>query len=231
MDRWASAPRARERFNVPRPIGAATPLLAVAVVAACVALAGSPRLPLAVAVGALLLAGVRASFSVHDRSHLRRRADALMQTGAQVHPQSQLLVWRAGELTAERNRRSLARSLRRMVQEVERPSPLSASPLNRRGVRPHLELVRALADRVGSLERPVAAQGMVLVEQLLTDGIGSPLYQGGRVGDLPAALDACIAALEPVDEPLADRRPDSRPRTSLRGRAPSRLPLSSGGGR
>jgi hypothetical protein len=181
---------------------------------------------LAVACGALLLACVRASFAVHDLSLLRRRADALFQAGAQVHPQSQLLVWRAAELTAERNRRSLARSLRRMVQEVERPSPLSASPLNRRGVRPHLELVRALADRVGSLERPVAAQGMVLVEQLLTDGLGSPLYQGGQIGDLPAALGACIAALEPVDGLVADRRLDGRLRT-----AASSMRLSAGGGR
>jgi hypothetical protein len=231
MDRWASAQRAQRSFEVPRPIGAATPLLAVAVVAACTALAVSPRLPLALAAGALLFAGVRAFSAARDRSLLRRQADALLQTGAHVHPQSQLLLWRSAELTAERNRRSLARSLRRIVQEVERPSPLSASPLNRRGVRPHLELVRALADRVGSLERPVAAQGMVLVEQLVTDGLGSSLYQGGRSGDLPEAVAACIAALEPVDGLAADRRLDGRSMAGVRGRAPSRLPLSSGGGR
>jgi hypothetical protein len=229
MGHWASPQSARESFSV-SPFRAVAPLLAVAVLAAA-ALAGPRRPPLALASGALLLAGLRAFSAARDRSRLRRPADGLLQAGAQVHPQSRLLVWRAAELTAERNRRSLARWLRRIVHEVQRPSPLSASPLNRRGVRPHLELVRSLADRVGSVERPVAAQGMAVVEQLLTDGLASPLYEGGRSGDLPAAVGACIAALQPSEGLAAGDPRDARLIMDVHGGAASRLPLTSGAGR
>lgn len=220
MGLWAFSQRAREGFRAPRPLRAATPPLAAGVLAGSAALLASPRVPLVLAGGFLLLAGFRALSAFYDRSRLRRQADLLLQTGVRVHPQSRLLVWRAAELTGRRNRRSLARSLHGIVRELERPSLISAVPLNRRGVRPHLELVRALADRVGALERPVAAQGMILVEQLMTDGPASPLYLGGRSGDLPASVGACFDALD------RDARPARSDVPTAQG-----LRLATGGGR
>jgi hypothetical protein len=38
---------------------------------------------------------------------------------------------------------------------------------------------------------------MVLVEELITDGLTSPLYIGGRAADVPAALERCLSALDP----------------------------------
>jgi len=196
MGRWSSSQPARGGFRVPRPLHAAAAPFVAAVLAGVAALVASPRVPLLLASGFILLAGFRALSAVGDRSRLRRQADVLLETGVRVHPQSQLLVWRAEELTGRHNRKSLARSLHGIVRELERPSPVTARPLNRRGIRPHLELLRALADRVALLDRPVAAQGMVLVERLLTDGLASPLYVGGRRGDLRAAVGACFDALD-----------------------------------
>ena len=126
----------------------------------------------------------------------RRTADRLLRTGVKVHPQSELLTWRAAELTSDRTRRMMARSLGGIVREVEHPSLVTAVPLNRRGLRPDLPLVRSLIDRLASVERPVTAHGMVLVEQLLTDGFSSPFYLGGRREEVSGTVEHCLAALD-----------------------------------
>jgi len=196
MGRWASSQPVRAEFRVPQPLHAAAAPFAAAAVAALAALVASPRVPLLLAVAFILLTAFRALSALHDRSRLRRQADVLLRTGVQVHPQSRLLVWRAAELTGRRNRKALARSLRWIVLELERPALVTPVPVNRRAVRPHLELLQALVDRVAFLERPVAAQGMVLVEELVTDGLASPLYVGGRRADLRTVLGACFDALD-----------------------------------
>jgi hypothetical protein len=48
---------------------------------------------------------------------------------------------------------------------------------------------------IADLERPVTAAGMLLVNDLLTDGAG-PLYIGGTVADLVPTLDRIHEALE-----------------------------------
>ncbi len=62
-----------------------------------------------------------------------------------------------------------------------------AVPLNRRGVRPYTASLAALAERVGDLSRPVAPRGMLLLEDLLTNG-DSPLYARENVDMLPERL-------------------------------------------
>ncbi len=126
----------------------------------------------------------------------RRTADRLLRTGVRVHPRSELLTWRAAELTSDRNRRMFARSLGGIVREVEHPSPVTAVPLNRRGLRQNLPLIRSLVDRLVSVEHPVTAQGMLLVEELLTDGFSSPLYYGGRREDVAGTIERCLAVLD-----------------------------------
>ena len=63
----------------------------------------------------------------------------------------------------------------------------SAVPLNRAGARPHVDLIRALAARLLA-PAPVSARGVLLVQELLTDGYHSPLYDRERAGDLRPAL-------------------------------------------
>lgn len=111
----------------------------------------------------------------------------------QSHP---AVAWRTAELTSSRERRTLARSLRGIVADVQSPSwAFSASPLNRRGLVPYVHEIQALADRVGDFEQPVAAAGIVLARDLLKDG-GSPLYTGGNVADLPSTLSRIRSALD-----------------------------------
>jgi hypothetical protein len=185
-------------FSVPRPLLAAAPLLIASLPAFALAATAvvPPAVGVVVAAGCLALAAFRAALATRDRSLLRRQADGLLRTGVKVHPQSALLVWRAAELTSARNRRILSGSLKSLARELLHPSLVSAVPLNRRAVRPHLELVLALASRLAQLDRPVAPKGMVLVEELLTDGFASPLYVGGRDTDVLAALERCLSALD-----------------------------------
>jgi hypothetical protein len=111
----------------------------------------------------------------------------------QFHP---AVAWRTAELTSSRERGMLARSLRGVVADVDAPLwAFSASPLNRRGLVPYIPEIQALADRVGDFEQPVAAAGIVLVRDLLSDG-GSPLYTGGNVADLPNTLSRIGSALD-----------------------------------
>ena len=158
----------------------------------------------------LLFASWRLVLAVRDRSARRRQADTLLRTGVRVHPQSTLLVWRAAQLTAPRNRRVLARSLRRMVRDVER-SARSPVPLNRVAVAPHVQLLHQLAARLADLSGKVTPRGMVLVEDLITDGLASPLYIGGRECDVRPVLQACLDALESAP-PLGEspRAPERR---------------------
>jgi hypothetical protein len=216
-------------LRVPRPLRAAAPLLVAGAVAS--AFASTGLLPaavcLVVTVGCLALAGLRGLLAARDRWALRRTADGLLRTGVTAHAQSALLTWRAAELVSDGNRMLLARSLRGIVRDVERPSLPSAAPLDRSAIGPHLALVGMLAGRLAALEHPVAPRGMVLVEELLTDGGASPLYLGGRPEGLPAAIERCLAALdgdraeEGVVVHLAERR----------AQAPHDARVHSGGGR
>ena len=144
-----------------------------------------------------LLGGLRALRHPRERRAQRRLADELLLAGAAAYPDS-LLGGRAHELTSERERRMLARSLERTVRELEGRVLPSAVPLNRAGARPHVELVRALARRLRA-DEPVTARGVLLVQEFLGDGHGSPLYNRERVPDVRPALEECLAALEPSE--------------------------------
>ena len=164
-----------------------------------------PRELVAAAVGCLLVGAVRACLELRDLWALRRAADAVLRTGARVHPYSALLVWRAGELTSKRNRRVLARSFGRIVRELERPSLMSAVPLNRGQAHEHADLLVTLAERLGDIDSSISPRGVVLVEDLLTDGVNSPLFGSGYSAldgvanarpELGPVLEECLAALE-----------------------------------
>ena len=130
-------------------------------------------------------------FSIRKRAEERRRADELLRAGT-----DEMLATRAAELTSLRNRRALARSLEATARELDGRVLPSAVPLNRAGARPHLDLIRALAARLLA-PAPVSARGVLLVQELLTDGYHSPLYDRERAGDLRPALEESLSALEP----------------------------------
>ena len=199
-------PRASSAVRVgPTPPGSARPGRAVvpwAGLAAAALLAPAVGLPLrvclAAAAGAVLVGAVRGGLELRERSASRRAADAVLRAGARVHPLSTLLNWRADELVSGRNRRTLARSLRSIVRELERPvrSLTFPVPLNRREARPNLELLRLLAERLERLDEQVMPHGVVLVEDLLSDGLHSPLHAGNRASTpLRPALEECLAGL------------------------------------
>ena len=70
-------------------------------------------------------------------------------------------------------------------------------PLNKRAIRCHIGLVRALHERLDDQSRPVSVRGMLLIDRLLTES-GSALYS--RVPDdvLAQALSEALAAIDPA---------------------------------
>jgi hypothetical protein len=128
------------------------------------------------------------------RRTLRRNADAILRGGTRVHPESALLSWRAAELTSERRRRSAARSLRGVVRGLDGNALPGAVPLNRRGLRPYTASLAALAERVDDMSRPGGPRGMLLLDDLLTNG-DSPLYARENADLLPERLREIERAL------------------------------------
>ncbi len=181
---------------MPSPLRAARPFLVLSLVPLVAGVAGLiPQLDGFVLGTVFAGAGaLRGVIEYRRLSSLRRLADRQLLGSAE--PRSpELVVWRTGELISERNRRVLAKALRGVVSELDARRLPGASPLNRSGARPHASVIQALADRVGDLERPVSARGLLLVEDLLTDGWG-PLYARNRVGEIGASLRRCLTTLD-----------------------------------
>jgi len=107
---------------------------------------------------------------------------------------------RAERLTSRCFRERVAGGLTRIVRDAEAEAgALSFSA----AVRPHRSEVIAARTVLATLDRrlrgaePVTAQGVALLESLLTDGT-SPLYVPTEPGALGSRLRAAAAALEPT---------------------------------
>jgi hypothetical protein len=138
---------------------------------------------------------VPVAMAAHDRAVLREHANDLLRAGARVHPDSALLTWREAELTSDGNRKRLARALEQAVAELEGrllPGPVPLS----RAARGHGDHIRELADRLAAVDRPVTARGMLLAEDFVTDGFGSPLYVPEHAEALEPTVGRCLAALD-----------------------------------
>lgn len=193
----SSASSLLDSGRVPSPSRAALPLFAPA--AAAVALMLAPAVP-AAAAGAVALAFasaglLRALAAYRERSRLRQFADRAILQDVVPGRRSPLVRWRCAELTAPAARVRTARSVSRLVRELESPTLPGASPVNRIAARESLHLLRQLADRLSALERPVEARGVLQASWLLVDG-ASPLYDRGEAHSLPRALSRALAALE-----------------------------------
>ena len=102
--------------------------------------------------------------------------------------------WRIDELTSRRERRLLARTVRSIVPEIS-PSRLpGASPLNRVALRPYRSELRAVADRLDNLDRPVSPAGILAVRRLLT-GPESVLYARPANDDRPDRVGRELVAV------------------------------------
>ena len=121
------------------------------------------------------------------------------QLAAGANPSSsEFLEIRAQRLTSRCFRERVAGGLTRAVRDAE-ASALSFSA----AVRPHRREVIAARTVLATLDRrlrgaeAVSAQGVALLESLLTDGT-SPLYMPAEPGALGSRLRSAAAALEPT---------------------------------
>jgi hypothetical protein len=149
----------------------------------------------AIAGAVVLLGAVRTRQVIGERERRRKLADDWLLWGAAVRPSSQLLTWRANELTSRRLRTSLARTLARIEREATGAVRPGALPLNESALRDHSSLVHDLAARVGDRSRPVTVIGLLLVDRLLRDP-WSPVYSVVPEDELVHSLRHALDALD-----------------------------------
>jgi hypothetical protein len=126
--------------------------------------------------------------------------DALNRQLAAGEPpaESPELALRASQLVSERERQRMASSWRRAVRDAHRSvtTRSTASLVRRRAVIDAEDAIDGLVARLSDAD-PIAADGMVLVEQLITDGASSPLYNAAEPGTLRRQVEAATEALDP----------------------------------
>ncbi len=186
----------RRHANVPDPLAAALPFLALAVVA--LALEAAPDLPweTGVAVASLFAAAALVRFAqgwIAVR-RLRSIADRIILRGGDRSTASPLVAWRAAELTSPRHRRVVGAEVGRLARELDASTLPGAVPLNRSVVRPYRQELEALAAALDG-SQPVGARGMLLVEQLLSSP-ASPLYDRAAADTLEPRLRRVLSALQ-----------------------------------
>jgi hypothetical protein len=111
---------------------------------------------------------------------------------------------RAQQLTGDRRRRALARTLRRTIAEAHRP-PLAWARMmmfRRSAVLEAEEAINAMIERL-SAAGPVSAEGMAMAELILNNADRSPLYTPSEPGSLRRVVVIATVAMDPwlVPEP------------------------------
>jgi len=149
--------------------------------------------------------------SIPDHGLDRRANSFRLRLGARVHRTkltrsladgvdpgcSDELALRARQLISDRNRKMLARSLRRTIADAHLPASTRArvSIIDRRGV---LYAEAAIAQMIERLCRPwpVQPKGMAMLERIMTNADGSPLYNRSEPGALRRMIRDATAALD-----------------------------------
>jgi hypothetical protein len=132
------------------------------------------------------------------RRRLREQADHWIERGYD-DPVDSLVAWRVQELTSERERHRLSRSMRGVVKSLSGTWLPGASPVNRVALRPYATLLAATADRLAETEYAVSAAGVLEVRRMLSDPDG-PLYarpDDPEAADVGGALRTMLRGLEP----------------------------------
>jgi hypothetical protein len=99
---------------------------------------------------------------------------------------------------APRNRRGLARTLRRAVADahVSPTHPFRLALIRRRAVLEAEPAIRAMIERLdGPAE--VDAEGMAIADEIVTNANRSPLYNASEPGTLRRQIRVATEALEP----------------------------------
>jgi len=111
--------------------------------------------------------------------------------------QNDELALRGRQLTSARNRKMLARSLCRTIADAHLPAStrVRVSIIDRRGVLNAEAAIGEMIERLLS-PLPVQAQGMAMLELILTNADGSPLYNRSEPGALRHMIRNATAALD-----------------------------------
>jgi hypothetical protein len=106
------------------------------------------------------------------------------------------LALRATQLTSRRNRRGLARTLRRTITDANNPvpNPFHVAPIRRTAVLEAEEAIRAMIERLDD-SMAVDAEGMAMAEQIITNANCSPLYTPCEPGALRRQIRVATEAL------------------------------------
>jgi hypothetical protein len=107
---------------------------------------------------------------------------------------------RAAQLTSDRRRRQLARTLSRTINEVHKPglTPSRVVIVNRAQIVQAEDAINAMVARLRHAE-PVRAEGMAIAERILTCADRSPLYNRAEAGALRRQVLVATAALDEGD--------------------------------
>ncbi|MGH2885030.1 MAG: hypothetical protein ACRDPA_20390 [Solirubrobacteraceae bacterium] len=129
------------------------------------------------------------------------KRDALnreLATGA-PSARSPELSLRASQLVSDRERQKLAGAWRRAVRDAHRPATtrVTISVVRRGAVIDAEDAIDRLVARLTDVD-PIAPAGMALVEQLITDGTSSPLYNAAEPGTLRRQVKVATEALDPA---------------------------------
>jgi hypothetical protein len=127
------------------------------------------------------------------------RLDRQLATGSEPW-QSPVHAARALQLTSNRSRRTLARTLEKLVERAEEPPALYLSavvPPCRQQVREARPLMLTLAARLRS-DAPLDPRGVAELKSLISDGAG-PVYVPGRPDALKTRLESIASALVAQD--------------------------------
>jgi hypothetical protein len=123
--------------------------------------------------------------------------DRALSTG--VNPaDSTALAERSAWLTSERNRRSLAPSIRDLLEPTERRGS-TAAPQPHTGELAYARLPLVWIAAMLETDEPVYSHGVARLQLLLSD-CGSPLYEPQRAGQLLGEIGAILDALEGREE-------------------------------
>jgi hypothetical protein len=144
-------------------------------------------------------AGSRRQPQLRDRIFARLRAPSLDRelTAGCASWRSPTHAARALQLTSERHRRGLARSLEHLIEHAEKPTVgfLSAAvPPCREHVREAMPQILAISSRLRSGE-PLDARGVARLRALLSDGAG-PCYTRSQPDALALALQTVSESLD-----------------------------------
>jgi hypothetical protein len=136
--------------------------------------------------------------SLRIRTAVQRSAlTSALADGADPSDRRELAL-RAIQLTSRRSRKTMARTLRRIVAEAHQP-PLarsSAAPIRRVAVLDAEGAINAIIERLTD-DQPVHPHGMAIVLRTITNADTSALYLPSEPGTLRRVISVATAAMDP----------------------------------